>query len=89
MWPSSAPSPASPTHSVEWDCSLHWPKCHWIVPVSVNRAGGIIDLAGYAPDQGQAPHRWFPLRVVIYLIILDNDLYLFYTIQNTPVDQYD
>lgn len=49
VWPASVPSPASPTHSVGWDCSLYKPKCHWIVPVSVNRAGVIIDLAGYVP----------------------------------------
>lgn len=49
VWPTSAPSPAC---SVEWECSLNMPKCHGILPVSVNRAAVITDLAGYVPKSG-------------------------------------
>lgn len=72
VWPTSAPSPASPTHSVEWDCSLHWPRCHWIAPVSVNRAGVITDLAGYAPRSGPSSTGGSLYTDKIYIIILDN-----------------
>lgn len=81
VWPTSTPSPASPPHSewVEWDCSLHWPKCHWIAPVLVNRPGVITDLAGYAPRSGSSSTQVVSFKrylLVIYVFILVNDLYL-------------
>lgn len=62
----SAPSPASPSSSVEGDHSLHRPKCHWINTVSVNIAGVITDLADYVSSPGPNSMQVDPFMRQIY-----------------------
>lgn len=89
VWPTNAPSPAC---SVEWECSFNMPKCHWILPVSVNRAGVITDLAGYVLRSAPSSTQVVPFKnylLVIYILVLANNSCLFYTIQNTPIGWCD
>lgn len=87
VWPTNAPSPASPPNSVEGDHSLHRLKLHWIIAVAINVARVITDIASYAPRSGprvmqvDSFTRQSDLLGSLYVFYVVNHSCLLYTVQ--------